>query len=166
MKENFSGWRIFRAVCIIQLVLVAFQGMLSLSGLFNGKHIITSMVEILVYTCLFVFVYEGLSILNYNFPDIPLSQKQKRTFNILFVLNFLFIALLFARVVNTWWVLPFLWEYEGKWYNSVVYIVVLFALAWMIFGIHLVFLVGMFRIRRIIHERTINTWVETFKKSE
>src|SRR5262245_16696546 len=104
MKGNSKGWRVFRAVCIIQMVLVAFQGMLSFSGLFTGKHIVTSIVEILVYTGVFVFIYEGLSILNYNFPQIPLSQKQKRRFNILFLINFLFIALLFARVVNTWWV--------------------------------------------------------------
>lgn len=166
MNGLTTGWKIFRIVCIVQLVLVAFQGMLSFSGLFGGKHIIMSIIELIVYTCMFVFVYDGLSMLNYNYPDIPLSPKQKRSFNLLFLANFLFIAFLFARVVNTWWIVPFLFDAGNITNYNWFYIIVLFFFAWFIFIIHLVFLAGMFRLRRLIHQNTISGWYQQFDRKE
>jgi hypothetical protein len=36
--------------------------------------------------------------------------------------------------------------------------------AWMIFIIHLVFLAGMFKLRRLIYQNTISKWYEQFEK--
>src|SRR4051812_37276640 len=108
MKGITTSWKIFRAVCIVQMILVAFQGMLSFSSLFYKTHILQSLISAVAYAFVFLFVYQGLSILNYNYPDIPLTVKQKRSFNILYLVNFLLIAFLFAQVVNTWDVLPVL----------------------------------------------------------
>jgi hypothetical protein len=164
MNQLTTGWKIFRIICIVQLVLVAFQGMLTISRLFTSKGIVMSLVELLVYTCVFVFVYDGLSMLNYNFPDIPLSPKQKRSFNLLYLLNFLFIAFLFARVVNTWGILPLLFG-QGQlsirnWFLIIIYLIS----PWFVFFIHLVFLAGMFRLRRLIHKNTISGWYQQFDK--
>ena len=157
-----TSWKVFRIICICQLVLVAFQGMLSISGILSGKSVVMHIVEIIVYALLFIFVYEGLSMLNYNYPDVPLSIKQKRRFNLLYILNFLFIALLFARVVNTRWIVPFLIHTSDLNTYNWFYIIVVFLFAWLIFIIHLVFLVGMFKLRRLIHQNTINKWYDQF----
>jgi hypothetical protein len=166
MTAPTTGWKIFKTLCIVQLVLVAFQGMLTLSGLFGGKHILMSIIELIVYTCMFIFVYDGLSMLNYNYPDIPLSPRQKRSFNLLFLANFLFIAFLFARVVNTWWFMPYLFDAKNLSSFNWFYITVLFLFAWFIFIIHLIFLWGMFRLRRFIHRNTISGWYQQFDKKE
>jgi hypothetical protein len=164
MNGLSTSWKIFRIICICQLVLVAFQGMLSISSLLSGKSIVMHIIEIIVYTLVFVFVYEGLSMLNYNYPDVPLSTKQKRSFNILYLINFLSIAFLFARVVNTWWIVPFLMETSNLNMYNWFYIIVLFLFAWLIFIIHLVFLAGMFKLRRLIHQNTLNSWYEQFDR--
>jgi hypothetical protein len=164
MNGLSTSWKIFRIICICQLVLVAFQGMLSISSLLSGKSIVMHIIEIIVYALVFIFVYEGLSMLNYNYPDIPLSPKQKRSFNLLYLINFLSIAFLFARVVNTWWIVPFLLETSNLNMYNWFYITVLFLFAWLIFIVHLVFLAGMFKLRRLIHQNTLNGWYEQFDK--
>lgn len=164
MNALTIGWKLFRITCIVQLVLVAFQGMLAISRLFSNQSIVMVLVELLVYTCVFVFVYDGLSLLNYNYPDIPLSPKQKRSFNLLFLLNFLFVAFLFARVVNTWDVLSVLFAAGHLTARNWFLIIVYFISPWFVFVIHLVFLAGMFRLRRTIHKNTISSWYQQFDK--
>jgi hypothetical protein len=164
MKGVTTSWKVFRAVCIVQLILVAFQGMLSVSALFYKTHALQNLISAVAYALVFLFVYQGLSILNYNYPDIPLTTKQKRSFNILYLVNFLLIAFLFAQVVNTWNVVPVLIQ-AAKSPNYYWFSVAAFVLfAWMIFIIHLVFLAGMFKLRRLIHQNTISTWYEQFEK--
>ncbi|HEX6426391.1 MAG TPA: hypothetical protein VF008_01845 [Niastella sp.] len=162
MKGFTTFWKIFRAICIVQLVLVAFLGVQSLGMLFYKSNILVSCIDIAAYSLVFLFVYHGLSILNYNYPDVPLSSKQKRIFNVLYLINFILIAYLFAQVVNTWWMVHIVFDTEiQKNYNWVMATAVL-SLSWFIFLIHLVFLAGMFRLRRLIHENTISTWYEQF----
>src|SRR5687767_8694990 len=103
MKEFTTSWKIFRFLCIVQLILVAFLGMQSLGTFFSGGGMLLSFININAYALVFWFVYHGLSILNYNYPDTPLSARQKRIFNVLYVINFVLIAFLFAQVVNNWW---------------------------------------------------------------
>lgn len=164
MKGFTTLWKIFRAICIVQLILVAFKGMLSFSELFYKKHILLSFIDATAYAFVFLFVYQGLSMLNYNYPDIPLSTKQKRSFNILYLVNFLLIAFLFAQVVNSWTLLPILFHF-ANWSNYYWFSLAIFVLfSWLIFILHLAFLVGMFRLRRLIYQNTISTWYQQFEK--
>jgi hypothetical protein len=164
MKGFTVSWKIFRAICIVQLILVAFKGMLSFSLLLYRGSILISCIDIVAYGLVFLFVYHGLSMLNYNYPDTPLSPRQKRLFNILYLINFILISYLFAQVVNSWWMAAFIFKaasfYEDKTYWLTT--TALFLISWIIFLIHLVFLAGMFRLRRLIHENTISTWYEQF----
>ncbi|WP_207514922.1 hypothetical protein [Longitalea luteola] len=164
MKGFTTSWKIFRSVCIVQLILVAFKAMMSFGEvLFRGSAFL-GLINIIAYALVFVFVYHGLSMLNYNYPDVPLSQKQKRSFNILYILNFILIAFLFAQVVNTWGMWKVLFdpgiyrEFKINWLNFTIHLL----FPWGIFLIHFVFLTGMFRLRRLIHENTVNTWYEQF----
>lgn len=162
MKGFTTSWKIFRAICIVQLILVAFKGMLSFSQLFYKGNILISCINIVAYALVFLFVYHGLSMLNYNYPDTPLSPRQKRLFNILYLINFILIAYLFAQVVNTWWMVHIVFDPEiSKNYNW-VFATTTLSLSWIIFIIHLVFLAGMFQLRRFIHENTISTWYQQF----
>jgi len=166
MKGITTSWKIFRAVCIVQLVLVAFKGMLSVSALFYKTGFVVNFINAIAYGCVFLFVYHGLSMLNYNYPDVPLSPKQKRWFNILYLVNFLLIAFLFAQIVNTWWMGELI-VHNGMVATRFWFILTSnFLFAWIIFIIQLLALGGMFRLRRLIYQNTISTWYQQFEKKE
>jgi len=164
MKGLTTLWKAFRTICIAQLILVAFKGMLSFREVFYTANALVGIIDIIAYAVVFIFVYHGLSMLNYNYPDVPLSPKQKRWFNILYLINFILIAFLFAQVVNSWWMVPFVFSMaaisanKGAWF----YITAMVLISWFIFIMHFIFLAGMFRLRRVIHENTINTWYNQF----
>ena len=150
----------------MQLVLVAFKGMMSVSGVFYKTNLVVNFINAIAYSCVFLFVYHGLSMLNYNYPDIPLSPKQKRWFNILYLVNFLLIAFLFAQIVNTWWMGELI-VHSARVVNRFWFMLTSqFLLAWFIFTIHLLVLGGMFRLRRLIYQNTISTWYQQFEKKE
>ncbi|MBO9200894.1 MULTISPECIES: hypothetical protein [Niastella] len=164
MKGLTTLWKAFRTICIVQLILVAFKAMLSLRVLFSQANALVGIINIIAYALVFIFVYHGLSMLNYNYPDVPLSPKQKRWFNILFLINFILIAFLFAQIVNNWWMIQFVFDMgtfnasKAAW----LYGTALFSISWFIFIIHFVFLTGMYKLRRLIYENTVNTWYNEF----
>jgi hypothetical protein len=162
MKEFTTFWKVFRLLCIIQLILVAFLGIRSFGLLFSRENTLLYLINTAAYTMVFLFVYQGLSILNYNYPDQPLSAKQKRTFNLLYLANFILIAFLFAQVVNGLWMVRFVFDPEAAkrpgWYMMTAFLL----MSWMIFIIHLITLGGMFKLRRFIHQNTVNTWYDQF----
>jgi hypothetical protein len=146
----------------VQLILVAFQGVRSFGLLFTRESTLLYFVKTVAYTMVFLFVYHGLSILNYNYPDQPLSAKQKRVFNLLYLVNFILIAFLFAQVLNDWWMVRFVFDPEivksTGWYTMTAFLL----MSWFIFIIHLITLGGMFKLRRFIHQNTLNTWYHQF----
>lgn len=164
MKGFTVYWKIFRAFCIVQLILVAFKGILSVSQLIYSGSKLLNCIDIIAYSLVFLFVYHGLSMLNYNYPDIPLSPKQKRSFNILYLINFILIAFLFAQVVNSWWLVPFVFNTENiskkVWYTLAAQLLI----SWLIFLIHLLFLAGMYQLRRFIYQNTISSWYQQFEQ--
>jgi hypothetical protein len=164
MSNGISpSWKLFRLCCIIQMVLVALQLMLGVSGIFYRKNIIFPITEVLAYGVIFIFVYMGLSILNYNYPDTPLTPKQRRNFNWLFLLNFLLIAYLFGQVVSEWRrVIPWITLIEGR-FLDYLSLVTMLIMNIIIFVLHLVFLGGMYQLRRVIYQNTMNNWYNQFE---
>lgn len=162
MKEFTSFWKLFRVLCIVQLILVAFLGVRSFGLIFTRNSTLLYLVNTIAYTMVFLFVYQGLSILNYNYPDQPLSTKQKRAFNLLYLINFVLIAFLFAQVVNDWWMVRFVFDptiaKNTGWYVMTAFLL----MSWVIFIIHLITLGGMFKLRRHIYQNTVNTWYDQF----
>jgi hypothetical protein len=159
-----TSWKIFRFVCIVQLILVAFSGVQSFGMLFYQGNVLLYLITTLAYALVFLFAYHGLSILNYNYPDTPLSPKQKRIFNILYLFNFLLIAFLFARVVNVWGIVHFIFNAESRRDYSYMVMTAHLLITWFIFIIHFITLIGMFRLRRLIHQNTISSWYEQFEQ--
>ena len=156
------SWKLFKVLSILQLLMVATRMMMSLSRLFVGQHVFLHLIEIIVYTLVFIFLYQGLSILNYNYPDIPLSDRQKKRFNILFLVNFLLISFLFGEVVSEWRVLAPIIGFVSNEFKSLLSLSAFFLFTAIMFIFHLIFLAGMFKLRRTIYQNTTNSWYQQF----
>jgi hypothetical protein len=161
------SWKLFRVACIFQMILIALRLMITISDLFSSPFILYTIIKVIIYTLVFVFIYLGLSILNYNYPDIPLTVRQKRSFNWLFIINVLLITFLFAEVVITWDSLAMLLrEYIHVNRTIFFYFILPFSSAAIIFALHLIFLGGMFRLRRAIYQNTITGWYNQFNENK
>lgn len=152
---------------IVQMIIIALEWSVSVVSLFqhNGFNFYNILLS-LSYGVVFCFLYLGILILNNHFPDSPLSRRQKRWFNYLFILNFLSIALLFSRFLSEWrGVLPYLWmdvsNNSGLFY---VQIVLLLFLSLYPFVFHLIFLGGMMKLRKLIYQNSVEKWEKQFEK--
>ena len=159
------SWKNFRVLCILQLLMVATRMMMSLSRLFLGHQVLLHLIEIIVYALVFIFLYQGLSILNYNYPDIPLSDRQKKRFNILFIVNFLLISFLFGEVVSEWRVLAPVIGFVSNEFKTLLSLSTFFLLTAIMFIFHLIFLAGMFKLRRAIYQHTTSSWYQQFDET-
>ena len=159
-------WKLFRIMCILQLIMVLYCLVSDLIRLFAGSNTWTELIGVFSYALVFLFLCQGLSILNDNYPDSPLTQPQKRRFNLLFLVNFILIAFLFAKVVTVWQLLPFINM------ASVVRSALLFNFVFLIlktvfvFIFHLLFLFGMYRLRQLIFKNTVTGWYQQFDQQD
>lgn len=158
-------WKLFRLLCIIQLIMVVYSLVLNAIRLFSSSSAWREGISVASYSLIFVFLCQGLSILSDNYPDTPLTLSQKRRFNLLFLLNFLLIAFLFSKVVNAWWVFPLIHmgSFSGSFLVNLLYILLQTVF---VFIFHLLFLFGMYRLRRIIHQNTLTGWYRQFDQQE
>jgi hypothetical protein len=89
--------KIFQVVSFLQMLATAFFSITSFINLFQ-----TSDIYLLFQTTAFVLMSSLaillLNILNNNYPDKPITGRQKSVFNWLFILNFLLIAFLFGLI--------------------------------------------------------------------
>jgi hypothetical protein len=161
MRELPGRWKIFKAACIIQMILVILMLVISASGIFYEANIGWRFFETICYGTMMLFLYNGFSLLNDNYPDQALTPQQKRSFNILFLFNFLMIAFLFAKVVAQWRYFSLFTKtrLEGN-VNLLVYLPLVIAL--LIFVLHLIYLAGMYRLRLVITENAHNKIDEGF----
>jgi len=161
MSNLTTTWKVFRIGCSLQLIAVAFELLSSIANLFFSEKIVFPVIGIIVYTLVLVFVYQGLSLLNDHYPDQPLSAKQKKQFNWLFLINVLLIIYLFAQVVTNYGILPLIWGTDGIDPDYLPFLLP-FVMALLIFLFHLVFLAGMYRLRRTLHQNTLRSWYRQF----
>ena len=167
MIELTAGWKLFRVVCIIQMIVVSLELILSVGGLFSQKFFFYSVFSTLIYFVILVFLYQGLSLINYNYPDTPLSPRQKKSFNWLFLLNFLLIAFLFGQIVNEWRTTIPIWKIlSGAGLSDYLFYGYSFLIANLLFIFHIIFLGGMYNLRRLIYQNTVETWQEQFSDSK
>jgi hypothetical protein len=160
------SWKLFRLCCIIHMVLVALQLMLGVSGLFYRSKIIFPLTEMLAYGVIFIFIYMGLSLLNYNYPDQPLSPRQRRNFNWLFLVNFLLVAYLFGQLIVEWRrVIPWITLVEGS-FRDYLSLLTMLIMNFVIFILHIVFIAGMYQLRRVIYQNTMNNWYSQFDEEK
>jgi hypothetical protein len=166
MNELPLRWKLFWVLCILQLVMVVYALVSNVVQLFDDRNTWRELVGLASYIFIFIYLCQGLSILNDNYPDTPLSVPQKRRFNILFVLNFLLIAFLFSKVVGAWWVVPFITQVGQLRGSLLVSLLFLIALTAFTFIFHLLFLYGMYRLRQLIHQNTVTSWYRQFDQQD
>jgi len=167
MTELTTGWKLFRVVCILQMIVVSLELILSVVGLLGQKFFFINLFSTLIYLVIFIFLYQGLSLINYNYPETPLSPRQKKSFNWLFLLNFLLIAFLFGQIVNEWRTTIPIWKLlSGTGLSDYLFYGYSFLIAILLFVFHIIFLGGMYNLRRLIYQNTVETWHEQFSDSK
>ncbi|MBC7849513.1 MAG: hypothetical protein H7Y31_07240 [Chitinophagaceae bacterium] len=165
MTDMSTAWKLFRVVCVLQLLAIVAQLVISAIGLMTPQTFFYSFTGIVIYTVIFLFVLQALSMINQNYPDTPLSPRQKKKFNWLFILNFAAIAFLFGVVVGEWkTTLPLLAAIKAR-VGTVLLIGFPLILSIMAFLFHLILLFGMYRLRRTIYHNTIERWQQQFGDS-
>jgi len=88
---------ILKIICIIQLIIASYQCIFSLIGLLTDRDLIyilqTTAFAFIAALAVFTF-----NIISVNFPDKAIAGKQKRSFNRIFLVNFLLIGFLFGFI--------------------------------------------------------------------
>ena len=87
----------FRLICVAQLILAAWYGIISFLNLFS----VGEFIYLLQAACYFFIGWLpvfALSLYSSNYPDKPVVGTQKKVFNRLFIINFFLISFLFAFI--------------------------------------------------------------------
>jgi hypothetical protein len=88
-------WKIFRVVCIVQLLAASIFGIMSLINFFQSGQM-GELLRVLLFVLIFMLAIFAVNIINNNYPDTPVTGTQKTNFNRLFILNFLFLVFMFG----------------------------------------------------------------------
>ncbi len=157
-------WKIFKAIAVLQLIFVTFKTFTSFAALFFAERFLFPILDIFTYGLMLAFVTLGFTVVNYNFPETPLSTTRKRWFNYLFLLNFLLIAVLFAKAITDWGWVNVITEREFvSLGTSKIYYYFLLFHSTLIFLIHLYLIYSMYKLRKEIYSNSEETWVREFK---
>lgn len=92
-------WKLLGFVCIAQILLTAYYSIRSLISMFQLNDIFF-LFQSLIFVLVSWLSILTINILNNNYPDKPVAGGQKRTFNWLFLLNFLLLSFIFSLVFD------------------------------------------------------------------
>lgn len=92
------GWKLYRFVCIIQMTIAAFIMLMTLLDFFRHASF-GDVFKLLLFLLIMLLSIFAVNTLNNNYPDTPITGSQKKTFNRLFLLNFIFLAVLFGLII-------------------------------------------------------------------
>lgn len=88
-------WRLFWIICLLQMLAASFFTISALIDFF-ALGSFSAFARILLFLLIVMLSIFAISVLNSNYPDVPVTGRQKTHFNRLFLVNFLFLAFLFA----------------------------------------------------------------------
>lgn len=91
-------WKLFRAICIVQMIAAAVN-VLDILFTFFRYASWSGLIGLIVFTAILLLTILAVNLLNNNYPDDPVEGKQKKNFNRLFLINFLFLAFLFGFII-------------------------------------------------------------------
>lgn len=92
-----AGWKLFRIICILQMIIATLL-LLNTFFEFIQSPSFGGIFRMLLFLLIMLLTILAVNMLNKNYPDNPVTGSQKRSFNRLFLLNFLFLAVLFGLV--------------------------------------------------------------------
>ena len=142
-----SRWKLFRILCILQLIAAGLAMLETVFSFFIFANW-TAVVKLCVYVAILLLASLGLTLVNQNYPDEPVSGRQKKSFNRLFIINFLFLSFVFGFVIREARDLAELAELIGKERLSFpfhLYLPLLFYVFLLIFQMLLLF--GLYKLR-------------------
>jgi hypothetical protein len=142
-------WKIFQVICIMQLVFSALHVGYSFIWLF-ARASVFDVLEIACFLGIALFSSQGVSIINYNYPDVLIEGRQKRNFNILYLFNFFMVSFLAALLIREFRQSAYIWSYDLSFLNKIIYSFELVLYLFM-FVFEIIILYGMFRLRRLIY---------------
>lgn len=90
-------WKVFRIVCVLQMIAAAIFAVMALIGLLLGQGW-GELIRLVLFVLIFLLTMMAINIVNNNYPDTPIVGSQKNNFNRLFLLNFLFLGFLFGII--------------------------------------------------------------------
>lgn len=91
-------WKLFRAICIVQMIAAAVNVLDILFNFFRYASW-SGLVGLVLFTSIMLLTILAVNLLNNNYPDNPVEGKQKKSFNRLFIINFLFLTFLFGFII-------------------------------------------------------------------
>jgi hypothetical protein len=88
-------WKLFRIVCLLQMLSASFFTIVSLISFFQSFRFAV-FIRVVLFLLILMLSIIAVNILNSNYPDVPVTGRQKNNFNRLFLLNFIFLIFLFG----------------------------------------------------------------------
>src|SRR5688572_3727527 len=140
-------WKIFRIICIVQILAATANLLEALANFF--LHIsFGSIVGLACFTAVMLLCILGINLVNNNYPEEPVQDKQKKVFNRLFLLNFLFLAFLFGFIFREYRELTDFSILTGKDFFDIPFsqFIALIVYVWMLI-VQLAILYGLYRLR-------------------
>jgi hypothetical protein len=92
------GWKIFRLICVLQMTISALILFSTLFDFFRNPSF-GDVFKLLLFLLTIMLSILAVNTLNNNYPDTPVTGNQKKNFNRLFLLNFIFLAVLFGLII-------------------------------------------------------------------
>lgn len=106
-------WKIYRLICIIQMLVASVFSITSLINFFRYGGA-GEIMRIVLFVFIFLLTILAVNLVNNNYPDTPVTGRQKTSFNRLFLFNFLFLIFLFGIIFSEYRQLNDLAELFGR----------------------------------------------------
>jgi hypothetical protein len=126
----------------------------------------SGLVGLVLFTFIMLLSVLAVNLLNNNYPDEPVDGKQKKNFNRLFLINFLFLALLFGFIIAEYRSLNQLVIATGKSlfdYPFAIFLMLIVYFGMLIF--QLLILYGLYKLRLELYSNFMKREFE-FEKSK
>lgn len=146
------SWKLYRLLCICQVILALYFLFASMIG-FVTVSSFAGVTRVLVYMLIASIAVLAINILNNNYPDTPVTGRQKSAFNWLFLFNFLFLALLFGFVIAEYRSLKEVAAlFQRNFMSLPAGLLINFMALFIVMLFQLVILYGLYTLRRSLYE--------------
>jgi hypothetical protein len=144
-------WKLFRIVCILQMLGSSAFAIMAIIH-FLETNSFSAFISVLLFLLIFLQTILAINILNNNYPDVPVTGKQKTNFNRLFLFNFLFLVFLFGTIFAEYRELNEIATLTGKQFFNLPFQFYLSILSdFVILIFQLIILYGLYELRRELY---------------
>ena len=144
-------WKLFRVVCIVQMLSASVFTIMGLINFFTAGNLF-SLLTTLLFLLIFLLTILAINILNNNYPNVPVTGKQKSNFNRLFLVNFLFLVFLFAIIFAEYRTLNDIAALTGtSFFNLPFRLFIYFIMAVSTLVFQFIILYGLYQLRRELY---------------